>query len=90
MLIVKYGGVNLRLVLHNSDTTNSVFTYDAANKPLTEAVPGPPTVTYTYDALGRRASRAAGSATAAYGFIVLRPENVNSPNVGSRRDRPDA
>jgi YD repeat-containing protein len=25
-----------------SDTTNSTFTYDTANKPLTEAVPGQP------------------------------------------------
>jgi len=52
-----------------SDATNSVFTYGATNRPLTVAVPGQPLVTYTYDALDRRASRAAGTSSESYSYI---------------------
>jgi len=41
----------------------------ATNKPLTAAVPGQPTVTYTYDALDRRASCAAGTSSETYSYL---------------------
>ena len=40
-------------------------------RPLTVAVPGQPTVTYAYDALDRRASRADGTAAESYTYVGL-------------------
>jgi RHS repeat-associated protein len=52
-----------------SPTTNSSFTYDAHNQPLSGSVPGQPVVTYTYDALGRRASRTTTNTTETYAYV---------------------
>lgn len=52
-----------------SPTTNSTWTYDALNQPLTVSVPGQPVVTYTYDALGRRHTRTAAGATETYQYV---------------------
>jgi YD repeat-containing protein len=52
-----------------SPTTNSTWTYDAINKPLTTSVPGQPVVTYAYDALGRRYTRTASGATETYQYV---------------------
>ncbi len=52
-----------------SPATNSAFIYDARNQPLTATVPGQPVVAYTYDALGRRASRTAGGSTETYAYV---------------------
>ncbi len=75
-------------------TTNSTWTYDARNKPLTTTVPGQPVVTYTYDALGRRSTRTASGATETYHYVgdaIARIDrgggNVTDSAIDSMGDR---